>query len=681
MHLGSSLSHGSRASRWPGAACTQSHSLPMGGIWAKPSACLRSSCEQQPAPSSKGDDERIGVQIVLGKYKMFMGPDDIMGEGTSSICRRGENIQTNEPVAIKVYKEQGKGSARATGATLRKFQRQIHVLQELLEPFTQPDDASLWHDQLAHAQPANLFMKLIDYSKHASTGEPGPDSRDGVLYVVTELAQYSMKDYFASFREQKKKFSVEEVKSIAKAMLLVMAGLHAKGLVHLDFKPENMMMFDGRLKLIDVDGCVKVGTQVSISDSTISFSPCYCAPEWANFLIDEGASHITISPTFDVWSVGMTLCELVTLDAMLKPVYTNFLHNARSHQEAGFLFMDWLSSSKAMNLPRSIARLDSHFAELLNKWLLVCDRSKRKSCAQSLDHDFLAGAKDLAPVDQAPSRQMRVRPKDEDNKAPLFKSTLFKLDTDGDVKNAVHWRKRDMWIAANGSLCYFSQKEHTRLVLIDGSKLGGSDAKVEQFAGGIMDFAFKIQVHAEEDDNRMTSYYFACESEVELQQWMKVVKGSVRVDMPTMALGKNYADECRKFLLKVRNRRQKVDTHAADADEFGPAHKGKLWKLKGEGDAQRPGDWFEREMWIAVNGSFVYYSPKEERSLVYYTSADILHATITELGDNDACRPFAFQILLPPSCEGLQFAPGVFSAPSEQDRARWIAEFRKLAHN
>ena len=42
-------------------------------------------------------------------------------------------------------------------------------------------------------------------------------------------------------------------------------------------------------------------------------------------------------------SVGMTLCEMVTLDAILKPNYGNFLRNAHSHREAGFLFMEWLA--------------------------------------------------------------------------------------------------------------------------------------------------------------------------------------------------------------------------------------------------------------------------------------------------------------------------------------------------
>ena len=61
-------------------------------------------------------------------------------------------------------------------------------------------DQTLWHPDLGKATPSKLFMMLLDYSKDAK-GEPGPDPTDGVMYVITEVAQYSLKDYFALKRE------------------------------------------------------------------------------------------------------------------------------------------------------------------------------------------------------------------------------------------------------------------------------------------------------------------------------------------------------------------------------------------------------------------------------------------------------------------------------------------------
>merc|ERR1712079_352324 len=101
------------------------------------------------------------------------------------------------------------------------------------------------------------------------------------------------------------------------------------------------------------------------------------------------------------------------------------------------------------------------------------------------------------------------------------------------------------------------------------------------------------------------------------------------------------------FKMTVKNRRQ----HIADdnKDQFGPLFKAKLWKLKGDGDSMKEEDWFEREMWIAKNGSLVYYSPKEQEDLVYYTAADVARAKIVAVKDGLAVKRFAFQVQLPPN--------------------------------
>merc|ERR1719282_420407 len=351
-----------------------------------------------------------------------MCKEDILGEGTSSICRRGTNIKTGEMVAIKVYKTLKEG-ANSEDVKMQKFRRQISVLTELQEPFQVPTNLTLWSDQLSRAKPSRLFMQLIDYSKNAR-GEPAPDPVDGVLYVVTELAQYSLKDYLSLRRDQGRPLTKDTVKNITKAIILVMAGLHAKGFVHIDLKPENLMMFNGRLKLIDVDGCVKAGSSVSIQDSSISFSPCYCAPEWAKFLIEDSEAKITVTPALDVWSVGMTICELVTLDAILKPMYANFLRNGHSHREAGFLFMDWLSSIKKAPIPKSVEKFDPEFTEVLVNWLLVCDPAKRKTCAQSLTNPYIA----TVSSNEAEMRKSSTLKSSEDDMNSAPQENALKVD-------------------------------------------------------------------------------------------------------------------------------------------------------------------------------------------------------------------------------------------------------------
>jgi hypothetical protein len=461
------------------------------------------------------------------------------------------------------------------------------------------------------------------------------------------------------------------------------AGLHAKGLAHLDLKPENLMMFNGRLKLIDVDGCVKIGTNVSITDSSISFSPCYCAPEWAQFLINESNTGILVHPGLDVWSVGMTVCEFVSLSAILKPMYGNFLRNAHSHREAGFLFMDWLSNIKKVPLPKQIEKFDNDFFDLVQNWLLLCDKGKRKSCAQSMSHPYVLSSKkdkevkaedmDMTEKPEDIARTNRARAEDTSNTAPLHKGTLWKLNTGGDVKDPAHWLKRDMWLSQAGSLCYFSVKENKRLVLVDGAKLHNS--KISKCDGGAKQNAFKLEYKGEDDDGEYEVAVFACETAEEYKTWNIKIKGAGRMDLPTMKLGGDIHD-LRKFIITVKNRRQKVDDE--DTDAFKPVFKQKLWKLKAEGDRKKAEDWFEREMWIAKNGSLVYFSKKEERDLVYYTSADLLRATYTKAPAKDSNKQFSFLVHLPKNGD-VEFAPGEFAADTAELRDQWIEEFKKYS--
>merc|ERR1719261_2370898 len=208
------------------------------------------------------------------------------------------------------------------------------------------------------------------------------------------------------------------------------------------------------------------------------------------------------------------------------------------------------------------------------------------------------------------ARTHRARTEDLSSTAPLYKGTLWKLNTNGDPKDNAHWLKRDMWIAAQGSLCYFSVKENKRLVLVDGTKL--ADAKVTKFKGGCKEHAFEIKFK-EDDDGPSECLVFACESPEEYKNWTTRMMSAVRMDMPTMKLGADMHD-LRKFIVTVKNRRQKVGD--SEKDQFAPVYKATLYKLKAEGD-----------------------NKKEERDLVYYTAADPLPATYTNLPAAESCMP------------------------------------------
>jgi serine/threonine protein kinase len=132
---------------------------------------------------------------------------------------------------------------------------------------------------------------------------------------------------------------------------------------------------------------VRAGTRISIRDSSTSFSPCYCAPEWARFLTTHSRSQIVADPALDVWSIGMTLCELFATNAILQPQYAKFARGARCSKEACFLFLEWLGGVRKAPVPKSVERHDeATFAAMITQWMLVPDHASRKTCAQALPY-------------------------------------------------------------------------------------------------------------------------------------------------------------------------------------------------------------------------------------------------------------------------------------------------------
>jgi hypothetical protein len=255
----------------------------------------------------------------------------------------------------------------------------------------------------------------------------------------------------------------------------------------------------------------------------------------------------------------------------------------------------------------------------------------------------------------------------------MKKGLVLKLNSGSDPKENRNWLERDMYLMQQGSLTYFSAKENKRLVLLDASRL--ADANITEFKSGCQDFAFQIKYTGDNDKEEMLVLALGAKgTKAEYDDWIMKLSGAQRMDIPTMQLGGNIA-ELRKFIVTVKNRRQKVGKD--DKEQFAPVFKNKLWKLKAEGDKLKDDQWFEREMWIAKNGSLVYYSQKEERDLVYYTAVDLNSAKYSFVPEKDTCKPFTFLIHLA-DVNGVEFAPGEFAANSKEEMDAWIAEFKKV---
>lgn len=333
---------------------------------------------------ASGERWHDDCDVLLQRYQVDMSEDGIIGQGSFSVCFRGWDMQTKSPVAVKVYKS----CATCNSSMLERFQRQVRILQQLQQDLNRPDDPALWHPHISAVRPGDIFLRFIDFSCGAD-GQPGPDPESGKMYVVTELAEETLQDFITRQRKSCKTLDRDYIRSLSASIVLIVAALHAKGLVHLDLKPENILLCNGRPKLSDVDGCVPVGSAVSRSDPLISFTLCYCAPEWARF-VTTPASSMKAEPSLDVWSTGLILLELVTLRSVIDDKFTELERRGRGSSK--WTCPRWLGSLDAHPVPLLVDNFDSELYKFLTEGLLNPAVSQRQSLAQSLSHPYIAGA-------------------------------------------------------------------------------------------------------------------------------------------------------------------------------------------------------------------------------------------------------------------------------------------------
>eukprot|EP00392_Amoebophrya_sp_AT5.2_P016808 g17104.t1 len=676
-----------------------------------------------------GSPEKKGP-LVLGRFEVIPGRKGLLGEGSFSVVQKGIDKKTGATVAVKTYKHASQPDEIENCVT--KFNRQIQVLQMLMEPLVQdPKRANLMHPLLSKIDPKKCFLELVDYSRDKD-GKPGPDTRDGKMYVVTEVADYSLKDYLGQKLEEKSALKPDSIRQICRSFVVAMAMLHAKGLVHLDMKPENIMRAGHTWKVIDVDGCTPLGKQISINDSSISFSPCYCAPEWAHFLIEDG-DFLKVGHQLDVWSVGISLCELIALDAVLKPKYVSIYRQAGSHRKAGFLFLEWLANPKeSLAMDDAVKTFDPDFSDMVLSRMLNKNPIARVSLADMLNHSYIKdcvvpGLDTNVPTaeknkeaqeesflgDSEKVKKHRLERLEEQitDKPPVWKGVLYKLNSDGDKANIDHWLRRDMWLAHNGNLCYYSQKKNKRLVILDlkhlvtakitttvtvvGSgetivttSVSEKEVEAEQAPGGGRDKqgvstsstepettsaknalpnVLRIDFLLPEfEANQHEKQYYAAETVEELQKWVSVLTEVMQKPenfdsqlAKKVKVSEGLLQDFRDF---NRNRREKIDRNSG---QYQPVFEKELWKLNSDGDPLQDSQWTFRNMWLAKNGALCYFSKKENKELMYYRPEDIRQVSYRRLSyPSECCRPYAFELCLKPS-EGVEYAPGVFAATDE----------------
>ncbi len=198
--------------------------------------------------------------VLAGRYQI----EDIIGKGGSGIVLRVFDRVAQNVVALKVLKSELARDAKWE----KRFSRELRLGRPIQHP---------------------NVCRIFDIGE-----------ADGYRFLTMELASGgSLRDELKKTRALDR--PLEERLADAKAVIGGLAALHAAGVVHRDFKPDNILrMGDGRLVLSDfglaTDAANAPGATVLIG------TPHYMAPE---VLGGEPASARS-----DVWALGVVLHEI-----------------------------------------------------------------------------------------------------------------------------------------------------------------------------------------------------------------------------------------------------------------------------------------------------------------------------------------------------------------------------------
>jgi hypothetical protein len=198
--------------------------------------------------------------ILDGRYEL----GELLGSGGVAEVWRGRDTATGAPVAIKRLLPQLASDRQVR----RRFLREGEIAGRLDHP--------------------NIVRLL-------GTGENG-----GRPFLVMELVDG---EDLGRRLERRGRLPPEESFAIAHAVADALAHAHARGVVHRDVKPQNVLLAGADVKLVDF-GLARVETLASMTGSSLLWgSPEYMAPE----LFTRGRAD----PRTDIFSLGVLMHEML----------------------------------------------------------------------------------------------------------------------------------------------------------------------------------------------------------------------------------------------------------------------------------------------------------------------------------------------------------------------------------
>lgn len=222
------------------------------------------SVEVRAAPSKMGQTaEELGGVLLEGRFELL----GMLGRGGQATVFEAIDVDSGDRVAMKLLHQ------ACDAKDARRFEREIKILVELEHP---------------------NIVRLLDAGTF----------RDRPWYSMEFVPGQTL----SQIRKRLGSLPAEQLLGWAADVVDGLGAAHARGIVHRDVKPSNILVGqeDRRARLLDF-GSARIGQlRSSLSDAGFALgTPAYMAPE-----VIRGVDSLT--PAVDLYSVGVVLYEGLT---------------------------------------------------------------------------------------------------------------------------------------------------------------------------------------------------------------------------------------------------------------------------------------------------------------------------------------------------------------------------------
>ena len=197
-------------------------------------------------------------RATIGSYRIY----EEIASSAGAVVYRAWQRTTARWVALKVLR-------KTDPHALQAFRREVHLT------------ANIGHPNVRQVYDAGL-------------------TPDGHPFLAMRYVETSLRQILRSYQEQGRTFSCREVAHFLKPVADVLDCIHGMNIVHLDIKPENILLSrDGQVALADF------GSARRVSSTTHEGTPKYFSPE-------QASGHQPVVPQSDVYSLAVVAFEMLT---------------------------------------------------------------------------------------------------------------------------------------------------------------------------------------------------------------------------------------------------------------------------------------------------------------------------------------------------------------------------------